>query len=312
MRLRSTPLLRPGPAGRTLLVAVGVFIPMSHVRAQTSAPTPTDSVERAAHERVVLITGSTDGLGRQVALTLAGPGTHVIVHGRNRQRGEDVVRSIQAAGGSARFYRFDLAALDQVRELGEAILLDYDRLDVLVNNAGIWLQGDDRRLSADGHELHFAVNYLSHYLLTRMLLPRIVASSPARVINVASGAQRRIDFENVMLERGYDSGRGYAQSKLAQVMFTFDLARELEGTGVAVNTLHPATMMNTTMVLSRGANARSTVEEGAAAVVNLIESDDIGTGQYFDGHRRARAHEQAYDPQACAQLHRLSRDMAGL
>ena len=236
----------------------------------------------------------------------------MIVHGRNRPRGEEVVRAIQAAGGSGRFYRFDLADLDRVREFGEAILRDYERLDVLVNNAGIWLQGEDRRLSADGHELHFAVNYLSHYLLTRMLLPRIVASSPARVINVASGAQRRIDFENVMLEQGYESGRGYAQSKLAQVMITFDLARELEGTGVTVNTLHPATMMNTTMVLSRGAIARSSVEEGASAVVNLIESDDVGTGQYFNGQRRAQAHAQAYDPEARARLRRLSRALAGV
>ena len=302
--------MAPSPKGRAILALMGALIPAAHATAQ--APAPTGSFERAVHERVILITGSTDGLGRQVALTLAGPGTHVIVHGRDRPRGEEVVRAVQAASGSARFYRFDLADLDQVREFAEGILSDYERLDVLVNNAGIWLQGDNRRLSADGHELHFAVNYLSHYLLTRMLLPRIVASSPARIINVASGYQRRIDFEDVMLERGYDDGLGYAQSKLAQVMFTFDLARDLDGTGVTVNTLHPATMMNTTMVLSRGAVPRSSVEEGAAAVVNLVESTDVGTGRYFSGQRQARAHAQAYDPEARARLGRLSRELAGL
>ena len=280
-------------------------------RAVGQAAPPIRAVERVVADRVVLITGSTDGLGRQVALSLAGPGTHVIVHGRNRLRGEEVVRAIVAAGGRARFYAADLAELDQVRALGRAILNDYERLDVLVNNAGIWLEGDRRRLGVDGHELHFAVNYLSHYLLTRTLLPRLMASSPSRVVNVASGAQQAIDFENVMLERGYDPGRAYAQSKLAQVIFTFDLASELEGTGVTVNTLHPATMMNTTMVLSRGATPWSSVEEGAAAVVNLIESPDVGTGRYFNGRRPARAHAQAYDAEARDRLRRLSRELTG-
>ncbi len=302
--------MRPRVLG-CVLVLVWSFALVENARSQIAAPQPSSAVERVVADRVVLITGSTDGLGRQVALSLARPGTHVIVHGRNRLRGEEVVRAIVAAGGRARFYAADLAELDQVRALGRAILKDYERLDVLVNNAGIWLEGDRRRLSVDGHELHFAVNYLSHYLLTRTLLPGLMASSPSRVVNVASGAQQAIDFENVMLERGYDPGRGYAQSKLAQVMFTFDLASELAGTGVTVNTLHPATMMNTTMVLSRGATPRSSVEEGAAAVVNLIESPDVGTGRYFDGWRRARAHAQAYDAEARDRLRRVSRALTG-
>ena len=262
-------------------------------------------------DRVILITGSTDGLGREVALSLAGPGTRILVHGRNRERGDAVVRAVEAAGGTARFYQADLAQLSQVRVLGEAILRDQERLDVLVNNAGIWLQGEGRQLSGDGHELHFAVNYLSHFLLTRMLLPLLVESAPARIVNVASGAQQAIDFDDVMLARRYSAGRGYAQSKLAQILFTFDLARELEGKGVTVNALHPATMMNTTMVLSRGARTQSTVEEGAAAVLHLIESPGLGSGQFFNRTRPVRADPQAYDEDARARLRRLSEALAG-
>ena len=288
------------PRSRLLLAGGFLALVLSpDARAQPATST-------APTERVILITGSTDGLGREVALGLARPGTHVIVHGRNRERGEAVVRAIEEAGGSARFYRADLADLNQVRDFADAVLRDHARLDVLVNNAGIWLEGEDRQLSANGHELHFAVNYLSHFLLTRSLLPLLQHSAPARIVNVASGAQQAIDFDDVMLTRRYSAGRGYAQSKLAQILFTFDLAAELEGTGVTVNALHPATMMNTSMVLSRGARARSTVEEGAAAVLNLIESLEIGSGRFFDGRRPALAHAQAYDAAARARLRRVS------
>lgn len=265
-----------------------------------------------ANDRVILITGSTDGLGREVALELAGTGTHIIVHGRNRDRGMEVVSAVEAAGGSARFYQADLADMDQVRELGESVLRDYERLDVLVNNAGIWLTAEQgRQTNAEGVELHFAVNYLSHYLLTRVLLPLIVETPSARIVNVASGAQQPIDFDDVMIERNYSDGRGYAQSKLAQILFTVDLARELEDTGVKVNALHPATMMNTTMVLSRGAASRSSVEEGVGAVMHLVTSPDIGTGQYFNGTRQAQANAQAYDEAARAQLRQLSDELTG-
>ena len=265
-------------------------------------------------QRVILITGSTDGLGREVARTLARAGAHIIVHGRNRERGEGLVREIASEGkGSARFYAADLASMAQVRALADSILRDYDRLDVLINNAGIWLQSQgERRLSADGHELHFAVNYLSGFLLTRKLLPRLVASAPARIINVASVAQTPIRFDDVMMESGYSDGRAYGQSKLAQIMFTMDLARELEGQGVTVLAVHPATMMNTTMVLSRGAQPRSTVEEGVEAVVNLVTTPGLASGQYFNGTRAARANAQAHDADALARLRALSLDLTGL
>ena len=259
---------------------------------------------------VVLITGSTDGLGREVARALAATGAHLIVHGRNRERGEALVAEIAREGkGSARFYAADLASLAEVRAFAETVLRDYDRLDVLVNNAGIWLNGTERRLSADGHEMHFAVNYLAGYVLTRMLLPRLVESAPSRIINVSSIAQTPIDFADPMLERGYSDGRAYGQSKLAQILFTVDLARELEGKGVFVAAVHPATMMNTTMVLSRGARPRATVEEGVEAVMNLVTVTGLESGQYFNGMRPARANAQARDEAARARLRRLSEEL---
>jgi NAD(P)-dependent dehydrogenase (short-subunit alcohol dehydrogenase family) len=301
--------LRAASAVAIGCVAIGC---VSILGAPASAAAQVSGGNPDAATRVVLITGSTDGLGREVALELAGSGTHLIIHGRNRDRGMEVVRRIEESGGSARFHQADLANLSEVRAFGEAVLRENDRLDVLVNNAGIWLTPEQgRRVSADGHELHFAVNYLSHYLLTRMLLPLLIDSAPARIVNVASAAQRPIDFDDVMLVRDYSDGRGYAQSKLAQILFTVDLARELEGTGVTVYALHPATMMNTSMVLSRGAETRSSVDDGTDAVLNLIDAADLGTGGYFNGTRPVQANAQAYDDDALRRLRRLSDELVG-
>jgi NAD(P)-dependent dehydrogenase (short-subunit alcohol dehydrogenase family) len=264
-------------------------------------------------ERVALITGSTGGLGREVARALAADGAHVIIHGRNEERGNALVAEIEAAGsGSARFYRADLASFDEVRAFARRIRRDYQRLDVLVNNAGIWLDSPERQLSVDGHEMHFQVNYLSGFLLTRELLSMIVGSAPSRIVNVSSVAQRPIDFDDVMMEEGYSDGRAYAQSKLAQVMFTFDLALELEGRDVIVVAVHPASMMDTDMVLERGARARSSVQEGKEAVMHVITSAEVRSGQYFRGLEPARANPQAYDEAARAWLKRLSQELTGI
>lgn len=278
-----------------------------------SVVTPPSADAQSAPEpgqQVALVTGSTSGLGREVAMRLGALGMHVIVHGRNRERGMEVVEAIEGAGGSARFYAADLASLGQVRTLGEAILNDYDQLDLLINNAGIAF-ASERSVSEDGHELHFQVNYLSHFLLTRMLLPRLRESAPSRIINVSSIAQQAIDFDDVMLEDSFNGGRAYAQSKLAQILHTFDLAEELEGSGVSANALHPATMMDTPMVLNAGRAARATTDEGADAVMQLVTSPDIGSGGYFTGLRRSRANDQAYDAEARARLKRLSERLTG-
>src|ERR687890_592950 len=197
---------------------------------------------------------------------------------------------------------------------GTTVLLhgrSHERLDVLVNNAGIIVQ--ERTESEDGYELTFAVNYLSHFLLTRLLLPLLEGSAPARVVNVASAGQSPIDFDDLMLERGYDAMRAYSTSKLAQVMFTFELAERLSGTGVSVNALHQASLMDTKMVQDTFGYTTSTVEEGTEAVVRLAVSQEVEgvTGSYFDGTREARANGQAYDKEARQTLWELSEELCG-
>jgi NAD(P)-dependent dehydrogenase (short-subunit alcohol dehydrogenase family) len=266
--------------------------------------------------KTILITGSTDGVGRLVARRLGAAGANVVVHGRDRKRGDAIVDEIRHGGGKAAFICADLSSLDGMRSLAEAVRADHDRLDVLVNNAGIGSasEGRGRRESADGYELRFAVNYLATFLLTRLLLPLVRARAPARIVNVASLGQHPIDFDDVMLTRGYDGARAYAQSKLAQIMFTFDLAHELDSTGVIANCLHPATYMDTTMVRAGGITPVSTVEEGADAILNLAVSDALEgkTGLFFDRQRASRANAQAYDEAARKQLSELSYRLAGL
>jgi NAD(P)-dependent dehydrogenase (short-subunit alcohol dehydrogenase family) len=264
--------------------------------------------------RVALVTGSTDGVGRVVALSLAETGARVLVHGRDAERGIRVVADIEKAGGAATFFRADLGSLAEVRRLAAAVKAETARLDVLINNAGIGTAGGVRQESADGFELRFAVNYLAGFLLTRRLLPLLKASAPARIVNVSSAGQQAIDFADVMLTRGYSGARAYCQSKLAQVMFTIDLADELAGTGVTATSLHPATYMNTTMVRRAGVTPVSTVEQGAEAILNLAVSPAIAgrSGLYFNGLRDARAHPQAYEAEARRRLRRLSLELTGL
>jgi NAD(P)-dependent dehydrogenase (short-subunit alcohol dehydrogenase family) len=240
---------------------------------------------------IVLITGATDGLGRGLARALDSAGHTVLVHGRSEQRIADTLGELR---GEARGYRADLAALAQVRRLADEVLANEPELDVLVNNAGIGTRGDHREESADGYELRFAVNYLAGFLLTRRL-----GDLPDRVVNVSSAGQAPIDFDDVMLERHYSGVQAYCQSKLAQIMFTFDLA----DAGAIATCLHPATYMPTKMV----ASPISTLEEGIEATGRLVTAPgDEVTGRYFNGLREERAHGQAYDADARRTLRELS------
>ena len=266
--------------------------------------------------KTALITGSTDGVGRYVASELAKQGARVLIHGRDAGRARTLIDEMMRRGHAApTFYQADLSALAEVRQLAAAIQADHRRLDILVSNAGIGSinGGSERRESADGHELRFAVNYLSGFLLVHLLLPLIKAAAPSRIVNVASLGQHPIDFDDVMITRNYSGSRAYAQSKLAQIMFTIDLAGELRGTGVTVNSLHPATYMDTTMVRAGGIAPISTVEQGGAAILHLVSGDDVAgkSGLFFNGMNEAKANPQAYDDAARRRLRKISLELTG-
>ena len=267
----------------------------------------------------VLVTGASDGLGKAVSVELARAGATVLVHGRTPERAEAAVADIRAASGSTllRACAGDLASLAQVRSLAEEISAGEPRLDVLVNNAGIGTVdpgGGERIESVDGHELRFAVNYLAPFLLTRLLEPLLVRSAPSRIVNVASAGQAPVDFDDVMLEDGYDGGRAYSQSKLAMVAWTFDTAERLAGQGVTATALHPGTYMPTKMVLAAGVEPFDTLESGVQATLRLIADPALDgvTGRYFDRLEEARAQPQAYDPDARRKLRELSERLVGL
>jgi NAD(P)-dependent dehydrogenase (short-subunit alcohol dehydrogenase family) len=270
-------------------------------------------------DATILITGATDGLGKAVAVELARAGATVLVHGRDDARGQTTLREIRAETGNdqTRWYRADLASLDEVRALAERVRTEHERLDVLVNNAGIGTveAGEARRLeSRDGYELRFAVNYLAPFLLSRLLLPTLLDSTSSRIVNVSSAGQAPIDFEDVMLEHGYDGVRAYCQSKLALVMLTLDLADELAGQGVTANCLHPGTYMPTKMVIGAGISPLDSLESGVHATTRLVADAELDgvSGRYFDRLREARALPQAYDPEARRRLRELSEQLAGL
>ncbi|MBT8335422.1 MAG: SDR family NAD(P)-dependent oxidoreductase [Gemmatimonadetes bacterium] len=298
--------MRKGRAGAVALAAGLLLAFPIGAAAQPVAP--------SADQRVVLVTGSTSGLGREVARSLAADGDHVIVHGRSEERGLALVDEINTdSPGSARFYRADFASLAEVRALAEAVLRDYDRLDVLVNNAGILpIRETQRRLSEDGHELTFQVNYLAGYLLTDLLLPLLRSSAPSRIVNVASVTTSSLDFDDVMLERGYSGMRAYGQSKLAQIMHAIDLAAAMEGTGVTANAVHPASQMDTPMITGAGVRPRSSVLEGRDNVLQLIDGEGVGSGRFYvDGRPGQPRVGQARDPDARARLRALSERLAG-
>jgi NAD(P)-dependent dehydrogenase (short-subunit alcohol dehydrogenase family) len=265
--------------------------------------------------KTVLVTGSTDGVGRYVAAKLAAAGAKVLIHGRDKVRAKTLADEIGGRGDTEPvFYQADLSSLAGARQLAESVLAEHDRLDVFISNAGIGSQPPERQTSADGHELRFAVNYLAGFLLAHLLLPLLKASAPARIVNVASLGQHPIDFEDVMITKGYSGARAYAQSKLAQIMFTTDLSRELEGSGVTVNALHPATYMNTTMVREGGITPISTVEQGGDAILHLAAGDDVAgkSGLFFNGMQQSQANAQAYDEAARTRLRKLSLALTGL
>jgi NAD(P)-dependent dehydrogenase (short-subunit alcohol dehydrogenase family) len=266
-----------------------------------------------------LVTGSTDGIGKGLATELARSRRRVLVHGRDDGRGERTLADIRAAVPDADlgWYKADLSSLDEVRSLAERVEANELRLNVLVNNAGVGTKepgGGARLESEDGYELRLAVNYLAPFLLSRLLIPKLVASAPARIVNVTSVGQWPIDFDDPQLERSFDSMTAYRQSKLALIMSTLDLADELAGTGVTATCLHPGRFMPTKLVLADGLEPVDTVETGVRTTLRLAADPDLDgvTGRYYDRLEESTAQPQAYDLEARARLRELSERLTGL
>jgi NAD(P)-dependent dehydrogenase (short-subunit alcohol dehydrogenase family) len=266
-------------------------------------------------QQTIFITGATDGLGRALAHRLAAAGHAVLLHGRDQQKLDGTAAEIASQHGVSKpgTFRADLASLAEVRRLADEVLAATGRLDVFVSNAGIGFgqpDGRERRTSADGYELRFAVNYLAGFLLTARLLPMLQRSASARIVNVASLGQAPLDFDDLMLERDYSGIRAYCQSKLAQIMSGFELASRLPDGQVTVNSLHPATFMPTKMVLAERTSV-DTLEEGVDSTELLVSDPALAgvTGRFFDHAHEATADAQAYDADARARLWTVSEQL---
>lgn len=270
-------------------------------------------------EPIILVTGATDGIGKGTARALAEQGARVLLHGRNPDKLDAARAEIAAATGNDRLetYVADFAENDEVRRLAGQVGTAHEYLTVLINNAGLGtVDGDqaDRAVNSANVELRFQVNHLAPFLLNHLLLPQLKRGAPARIVNVSSAAQRPIDFDNVMLERDYSGYRAYAQSKLAILMATLEMAEKVNPEEVTVNALHPGSLLDTKMVREGFGAPQGPVEEGIEAELFLATAPELQavTGRYFDQTRPGRAHPQAEDPEARRQLWDLSLQLTGL
>jgi retinol dehydrogenase-14 len=275
--------------------------------------------------KTVLVTGASGGIGRATALGLATMGAHLAITGRDRGRTDGAAREIrEAGGGQVEVFVRDLSSQSEVRRLVDEVLQSLPRLDVLVNNVGgYW---DTRHVTADGLEHTFALNHLAPFLLTNLLLGRLKQSAPARVVTVSSNAQAmgQIDFDDLQGEGSYSGARAYNQSKLANVLFTYELARRLEGTSVTANALHPGVVRT-----SFGAEDPRRIQrllipflrpfmkssaKGAATSIHVASAPDLEqvTGRFFANSKLKRSSKRSYDEAAAARLWQVSADLVGL
>ena len=276
--------------------------------------------------KVVLVTGGTGGIGKATAIGLAALGARVGITGRDLARTGQAAAEIRAASGSPAVDPFaaDMSSQAEVRRLAVAVLDAYPRLDVLVNNVGgFWAH---RHYTADGLEHTFALNHLASFLLTNLLLDRLKASAPARVVNVSSHVQAegRIDFDDLQGARAYSGQAAYSQSKLANVMFSNELARRLEGTGVTANSLHPGVVRTNfgaedqallfTVVSHVVLPFLKTPAQGAQTSIYLASAPEMDgvTGQFFANKKVRTANKFAYDSAMMARLWQVSADLVGM
>ncbi len=265
-------------------------------------------------DQTILITGSTDGIGKLTALELAKKEAKVLLHGRNKSKVDQVVDEIKSKSGNEKINGLtaDFSSLNEVRKFAEDLKKEYQAIDVLINNAGVGFA--DERYSKDGYELRFAVNYLAPFLLTHLLLPELKKASPSRIVNVSSAGQSPVNFDDIMCEKNFNATQAYCQSKLALIMFTIDLAEKLKDENITVNSLHPGTYLDTNMVRRSNINPWGKPETGADAEVYLATSSKLNnvTCKYFNVKSEARADSQAYDNNARKRLWDLSVELTNL
>jgi NAD(P)-dependent dehydrogenase (short-subunit alcohol dehydrogenase family) len=271
-------------------------------------------VIRFMNRKSIFITGATEGIGKLVATDLAGrfKDAGILIHGRNKEKLEDTARQIRHQTGNENIkpYLADFSSMNEVRKLSEEILADQDSLDILINNAGAGFAAP--RLGKDGTETRFTVNYLAPFLLTHLLLPAIKKSVSSRIVNLASAGQSPIHFDDIMMDKDFDGVTAYTRSKLAIIMFTFDLAEKLKT--VTANCLHPGTYLDTGMVREAGVHPLGTAQSGADAVEYLAISPELKniSGKYFNVRNETRANAQAYDLNARRKLHEIGLELTGL
>ncbi len=265
-------------------------------------------------DKVILITGSTDGIGRQAALELAAMGATVLVHGRHEGRGRYAIEEIRKATGNQKVELViaDFSSMEQVRRLAADVNKRCGALHVLINNAGVFM--NERRLTIDGLETTFAVNHLAPFLLTNLLLDLLKKSAPARVITVSSVAHTRgkLDFENLQAEKTFGGYSSYALSKLANVLFTYELGELLAGTGITANCLHPGVVG--TKLLRAGFNITgASTADGAETLIYLATSPDVDgvTGKYFSEKREAPSAPITHDGTLRRKMWEVSAKLTG-
>jgi retinol dehydrogenase 14 len=277
-------------------------------------------------EKVCLITGATSGIGKATAMGLANMGASVVMVGRDRGKGEAVMAEIKekSPNASVDLMLADVSSQEQIRRLADEFKEAYPRLDVLINNAGVFRS--KRLTSADGIEMTFAVNHLAYFLLTNLLLDVLEASAPSRIVNVSSGAQSNgtIDFDDLQGEnKEYKGTKAYSQSKLANVLFTYELARRLEGTGVTANCLHPGAVRTS---FGRGSSGvfgfmvralrpfMISPERGAETSIYLASSPEVDglSGGYFVKKGEARSSDGSYDERIARRLWEVSAELTDL
>lgn len=282
------------------------------------------NINHNMQEKICLVTGANAGLGKVTARELAKMGATVIMVARSQARGEAALADVRQASGSdqVQLLLADLSSMAAIRELAATVQANYGRLDVLVNNAGAIF--NDRQVSVDGYEMTFALNHLSYFLLTNLLLDLLKASAPARIVSVASGAHvgAKIHFDDIMLAKKYRSFEAYGQSKLANIMFTYELARRLAGSGVTANALHPGGVA-TQFAIGQGLMGiifrlirpfLLTPEQGAQTQIYLASAPEVEgvSGQYFAKKKPVQSSKISYDTAVAQHLWQLSEELTGL